>query len=137
MKYALLAVVALMSCGAAFADEARQEFLGEVHMRNFGDTDAVEFRGACPSPENRPVEAVQLRVYRKGVEVEKFVVEFQNGQREHFPVRERFARDTESRWLPLNGVRCIRSFKLEGHAEGYPENEHAIVQVWGLRHHRW
>ena len=121
---AALATATLATANTVSADPAR--LLGSTHLsRAENDKDVLRF-GKC----RRGINAVQLRVHRGQVEVEKLWVEFAKGGRESLEVRERIGQGKESRWIDVRGgERCIKAIGLIGDTE--LSRDQARVDIWG------
>lgn len=121
---AALATATLATATTVSADPAR--LLGSTHLsRAENDKDVLRF-GKC----RRGINAVQLRVHRGQVEVEKLWVEFAKGGRESLDVRERIGQGKESRWIDVRGgERCIKAIGLIGDTE--LSRDKARVDIWG------
>lgn len=121
---AAISTVAFSVANGAVADPAR--LLGSTHLsRAENDRDVLRF-GKC----RRGINAVQLRVHRGQVEVEKLWVDFAKGGRETLEVRERIGQGKESRWIDVRGgERCIKSIGIVGDTE--LSRDQARVDIWG------
>jgi hypothetical protein len=128
MKPAVLACSAALALAMApapvVADAAR--LLGSTTLtRAENDTDVLNFR-TCRSGVN----ALQIRVNRGQVEIERLWVRYQNGEREDLEVRERIPPRGQSRWIDLRGgERCISAIGVTGDTER--SRDRARVNIWG------
>lgn len=119
---ALATATALPS--VACADGAR--LLGSTRLSQAeNDKDVLRF-AKC----RRGIGAVQLRIARGQVEVEKVWVEFARGGRQSLEVRDRIAEGRASRWIDLRGgERCVTAVGIVGDTER--SLDQARVEVWG------
>ena len=118
---------------AATIGRAQQlEYMGEVLLQNvFGESTKFAFPGPCPSYQNPPVHALQLRMARGRANIEYFAVKFGNGENQQFQVRNIFEPNSTSRVLDLNGNdRCVNQVVVIGNSLNPSP---AIVQIWGYR----
>lgn len=124
LPLATIAAIAFVVANGVAADPAR--LLGSTHLsRAENDRDMLRF-GKC----RRGINAVQLRVHRGQVEVEKLWVDFAKGGRETLEVRERIGQGKESRWIDVRGgERCIKSIGIVGDTE--LSRDQARVDIWG------
>jgi len=126
---------ALFALAATFAAAAPAfagvDYLGETTLTRFQDRDFIH-AGQCPSPMNRPVEAVKIQVLHRVADIDYVAVQYGNGAWDQLPVRERFAPGTDSRWIDLRGgARCVERIAIVGDTDGAPGL--ARVRVWGRR----
>ena len=78
----------------------------------------------------RGINAVQLRVERGQVEIEKLWVRYAKGGVEYLDVRDRIGQGHHSRWIDLNGgERCLKAVGVIGDTE--LSRDQARVEVWG------
>jgi len=108
----------------AQADPPR--LLGSTSLsRAENDKDVVSF-----TPCKRGINAIQLRVERGSVEIEKLWVRYAKGGVDRLPVRDRIVEGTESRWIDLRGgERCIKAVGVVGDTE--VSRDQARVEIWG------
>ncbi|MBK6726209.1 MAG: DUF2541 family protein [Xanthomonadales bacterium] len=120
----LVAATALAVPGAAVADAER--LLGSTRLTKIeNDTDVIRFK-KC----RRGINAVQLRVERGQVEIEKLWVRYAKGGVEYLNVRDRIGQGGHSRWIDLNGgERCLKAVGVIGDTE--LSRDQARVEVWG------
>jgi hypothetical protein len=119
----VLAIGAVLP-GDAGADPAR--LLGSTRLaRAENDTDALRF-AKC----RRGINAVQLRVARGSIEVERLWVRYARGTVDRLDVRERIRQGGASRWIDLRGgERCVKAIGIVGDTE--LSLDQARVDVWG------
>jgi hypothetical protein len=122
--FALAACCSLATSLPVSADAARR--LGHTRLtRVENDVDVLRF-----APCRRGIGAVQLRVARGQVEVERLWVDFARGGREVLEVRDRIGEGRASRWIDLRGgERCIAAVGIVGDTER--SRDQARVEVWG------
>lgn len=111
-------IARVLMCGGilgatpALADPARH--LGSTRLaRAENDKDVLRFT-KC----KRGIDAIQLRVERGQIEVEKLWVRFAKGGVDRLDVRERIPPGGESRWIDLlGGERCLKLIGVIGDTE--------------------
>ena len=120
----LVLATGFMATQATAADEPRR--LGETRLtRAENDKDVLRFT-KC----RRGINAVQLRITRGQVEVEKLWVTYARGGVDRLEVKDRIAQGKESRWIDLRGgERCVKSIGIVGDTE--LSLDQARVEIWG------
>ena len=100
--------------------------LGDTRLsRAENDTDVLRF-AKC----RRGINAVQLRIERGQVEVEKLWVTYARGGVDRLDVRDRIGQGKNSRWIDLRGgERCVKSVGIIGDTE--LSLDQARVEIWG------
>lgn len=89
-------------------------YLGTVSLMDRTDRDVLNLP-RCAVSANRPVDALKLTVTQYDAQVDRLVVEYQNGQKDELYVKEHFNHGDSSRWIDLNGgKRCIKQIVLIG-----------------------
>lgn len=73
-----------------------------------------------------------ITVVQNAARIDFLMVEFGNGQRQQFEVRDHFAPGSSSRWMDLNGnARCVTTLYVSGKTENN-WGRSAVVQFLGL-----
>lgn len=126
MGWAASAVLVLGLAVAPLAKADAAQLLGSTHLtRAENDKDVLVFK-KC----RRGINAVQLRVHKGQVEVERLWVRFANGVRDELEVRDRIAQGGSSRWIDVAGrERCIKAIGVVGDTE--VSIDQARIDVWG------
>ena len=131
MKSSLAAVVATVVFVAASAMPAvagadAERLLGSTRLSKVeNDTDVLRF-AKC----RRGINALQLRVARGQVEIEKLWVRYARGGVDHLEVRDRIGEGKQSRWVDLRGgERCIKAIGVIGDTE--LSLDQARIDIWG------
>ena len=76
------------------------------------------------------IHAVQLRIGRGQVEIEKLWVRYAKGGIDYLPVQDRIGQGSHSRWIDLRGgERCVKEIGVIGDTE--LSLDQARVEVWG------
>lgn len=89
------------------------------------DSDVIRFQ-KC----RRGINAVQLRIERGQVEIEKLWVRYAKGGIDYLPVQDRIGQGSHSRWIDLRGgERCVKEIGVIGDTE--LSLDQARVEVWG------
>jgi hypothetical protein len=103
-----------------------ERLLGSTRLAKVeNDTDVIRF-GKC----RRGINAVQLRIERGQVEVEKLWVRYARGGVEYLPVADHIREGSHSRWIDLRGgERCVKAIGIIGDTE--LSLDQARVEVWG------
>lgn len=102
------------------------QVLGSTRLSYRSDRDEVMVR----SCENGiAVDALKIKVQKNDARIDYIVVTMGNGQRMELNVRDRFREGSESRWIPLNGQRCIRSFEIYGETDGLPTRQTKVKLI--------
>ena len=124
MILALAAGTAATPAEAGHPDTPRR--LGDTRLsRAENDTDVLRF-AKC----RRGINAIQLRVERGQIEVEKLWVTYARGGVDRLDVRDRIGQGKESRWIDLRGgERCLKSIGIVGDTE--LSLDQARVEIWG------
>jgi hypothetical protein len=124
MILTLMAGTAATPVVAGNADAPRR--LGDTRLsRVENDTDVLRF-AKC----KRGINAIQLRIERGHVEVEKLWVTYARGGVDRLDVRDRISQGKESRWIDLRGgERCLKSIGIVGDTE--LSLDQARVEIWG------
>lgn len=131
MKLSLASLVATVlfvagSAAPAVAGADGERLLGSTRLSKVeNDTDVMRF-AKC----RRGIHAVQLRVARGQVEIEKLWVRYARGGVDQLEVRERIGENKQSRWIDLRGgERCIKAIGVIGDTE--LSLDQARVDIWG------
>jgi hypothetical protein len=115
MKWGLVVLASTMLSVA----QAGVLYLGTVSLKDHQDRDSLQL-GPCAVTFNRPVEAIQLKVAHYPAEIDRLVVEYQNGQRDELFVKEHFEVGDSSRWIDLEGgKRCIKRITVVGDSDTF------------------
>lgn len=106
--------------------QAGDRLLGSTRLTKIeNDTDVLVFR-KC----RQNIQALQLRVHRGQVEVERLWIRYANGRRQELEVRERIAKGGRTRWIDVRGLeRCIKVIGIIGDTE--LSADQARVEIWG------
>ena len=128
MKKIMIAAITLCIGFAATADAARYDRavrLGSTKLSHIeNDKDVLRFRNC-----RNGVSAIQLRVSRGKVEIEKLWVRYENGNRDYLDVRDRISKGGATRWIDLQGGRrCIQELGIIGDTER--SMDRARVDIW-------
>lgn len=109
---------------AAQADDPR--LLGVTWLtRVENDKDVLTF-AKC----RKGINAVQIRIDRGQVEIERLWVRYKNGAVDNLPLRERIPENGQSRWIDLRGgERCVKAIGVIGDTE--LSRDQARVEIWG------
>jgi hypothetical protein len=125
---ALLAATILLVAGSApmTASADAERLLGSTRLTKVeNDKDVIRFE-KC----RRGINAVQLRIERGQVEIEKLWVRYAKGGVDRLDVRERIGEGHQSRWIDLRGgERCIKAIGVIGDTE--LSLDQARVEIWG------
>ncbi len=90
--------------------------LGQVRLAETTDRDVITLP-PCKTSGNPRVSSLRFTVSEYGAEINRLVVEFQNGQREELHVKDNFTAGSSSRWLDMPGdKRCIAKIIVVGDA---------------------
>lgn len=89
--------------------------LGETRL-NFGEDFDQVWVNSCE--RGMLIDAVKLRVRRNSANIDYVAITTDRGQRIRLNVRNYFREGSESRWIPLNGMRCVESFQVYGETMG-------------------
>lgn len=108
----------------AQADDPR--LLGVTYLtRVENDKDVLAF-AKC----RKGINAVQIRIDRGQVEIERLWVRYKNGAVDTLPLRERIPEHGQSRWIDLRGgERCVKAIGVIGDTE--LSRDQARVEIWG------
>ena len=88
------------------------------------DKDVVRFRNCRDG-----IRAIQLRVYKGRVEIERLWVRYGNGERDTLNVNDHIAKGGATRWIDLEGGRrCIKEIGIIGDTER--STDRARVEIW-------
>ncbi|MGH8108252.1 MAG: DUF2541 family protein [Arenimonas sp.] len=88
------------------------------------DKDVLRFRH-CKSG----IRAIQLRVSKGRVEIERLWVKYGNGERDNLNVADHIAKGGATRWIDLKGdTRCIKEIGIIGDTER--SGDRARVDIW-------
>lgn len=122
-----LPLLLTLAAGTAHAGPGpdAERLLGSTRLTKVeNDKDVLRF-AKC----RRGVNAVQLRIARGQVEVERLWVDFARGGRQELEVRDRIGEGRHSRWIDLRGgERCIKGIGLVGDTE--LSLDQARVEIW-------
>lgn len=124
----LAAMLFALLAGTAVAPPAHagDHLLGSTRLTKVeNDKDVLVF-GKC----RRNIQALQLRVHRGQVEVERLWIRYANGRRDELEVRERIEKGGRTRWIDVRGLeRCIKVIGIVGDTE--LSADQARVEIWG------
>lgn len=111
MKTLLLLATLLLSTQTLASG---QVYFGKVSLMDRKDVDVIRLPN-CRTMRNRPVSQLKLKVKQYPVEIDRLVIQFQNGGMEELYVRNHFPRGGESRWMDLRGgKRCLKKIVVYG-----------------------
>lgn len=127
LSTALALAMLLVGAAAPATSQADAErLLGSTRLTKVeNDKDVIRF-AKC----RRGINAVQLRIERGQVEIEKLWVRYGKGGVEYLDVRDRIGQGSHSRWIDLRGgERCLKAIGVVGDTE--LSLDQARVEVWG------
>lgn len=131
MKVLIAALLSVVCLNSALADQPVR--LGETYLSNRPDPDYVDLRGPGKANGECGLTHVKLRVRGDGAEIYRLSVRYGNGVRDELEVRERFAPNTESRWIDLRGGRrCVEGVYVYGQSDNRRPQQTRVV-LFGLR----
>lgn len=129
MSIRALAMLTTFLVGTALSLPAQadpERLLGVTWLtRVENDKDVLTF-AKC----RRGINAVQIRIAKGQVEIERLWVRFKNGARDELEVRDRIGENGQSRWIDLKGgERCVKAIGVIGDTE--LSRDQARVEIWG------
>lgn len=128
MKKIMIAVMTICIGFAATAGAAHNDGAWRVGSTKLSlienDKDVLRFRNCRGG-----IHAIQLRVSKGNVEIEKLWVKYGNGQRDTLNVADNIAKGGSTRWIDLQGgSRCIKEIGIIGDTEH--STDRARVDIW-------
>jgi uncharacterized protein (DUF736 family) len=129
LKLSMLLAAAVFATAALVPSTSRadaERLLGSTRLAKVeNDTDVIRFQ-KC----RRGINAVQLRIERGQVEIEKLWVRYAKGGVDYLSVKDRIGQGSHSRWIDLRGgERCVKAIGIIGDTE--LSLDQARVEVWG------
>jgi len=129
LKLSMLLAAAVFATAALVPSTSRadaERLLGSTRLAKVeNDTDVIRFQ-KC----RRGINAVQLRIERGQVEIEKLWVRYAKGGVDYLSVKDRIGQGSHSRWIDLRGDgRCIKAIGIVGDTE--LSYDQARVDIWG------
>jgi len=124
--WAISIVFVLALCTSLYAQRGQWEYLGDAHVDGAQDHDSIKVGKSAGT-----YRAIQLRISGGGINFERVIVRYGNGEKEEIPIRARIPDGGQTRVIELPGRRrFIRSLDLwygKDKWEGRPK-----VSLYGL-----
>jgi hypothetical protein len=124
--WAISFLFVLALCTSLYAQRGQWQYLGDAHVDGSQDHDSIKVGRSAGA-----YRAIQLRVSGGGINFERVIVRYGNGEKEEVPIRARIPDGGQTRVIDLPGKRrIIRSLDLwygKDRWEGRPK-----VSLYGL-----
>jgi hypothetical protein len=107
-KWAIGCVFVVALCTSVYAQRGQWEYLGDAHVDGGQDHDSIKVGRSAGM-----YRAIQLRISGGGINFERVIVRYGNGEKEEIPIRAHIEDGGQTRVIDLPGRRrIIRSLDL-------------------------